>query len=264
MFSRVGPQEEREILELRLDRVARLDVRRELRVEGGELADALPRCRERRQRRVVSLVQRRVGLGAEPLQPIGVREDLPGRRQLLVFARLAARPCRSRRAGTRGTRRATPSAVRWRRGGRARRAPAASRGTRPRPPSRSGVSPENSSSRSRCAAGSSRTWCSCWPCRSTSDPAASRSAALVTSAPSTNARLRPCDEISRRTITSPPSGFSKTAWTVGGFLAGPDEVGAGAAADEQSDRPDEDGLAGAGFAGQDVQARARTRAPAGR
>ena len=31
MFSRVRPQEEREILELRLDRVARLDVRRELR-----------------------------------------------------------------------------------------------------------------------------------------------------------------------------------------------------------------------------------------
>ena len=39
-----------------------------------------------------------------------------------------------------------------------------------------------------------------------------------------------------------------------GLLAGPDELGAGASADEQSDRADEDGFAGAGFAGQDVEA----------
>ena len=37
-------------------------------------------------------------------------------------------------------------------------------------------------------------------------------------------------------------------------LPGPDEVGRGAAADQQPDGADEDGLAGAGLAGQDVQA----------
>ena len=42
----------------------------------------------------------------------------------------------------------------------------------------------------------------------------------------------------------------------GAVLARPDEVGRGAAAEEQADRLDEDRLAGAGFAGQDVEARA--------
>ena len=40
----------------------------------------------------------------------------------------------------------------------------------------------------------------------------------------------------------------------GGLFAGPDELGAGAAADEQADGADEDGLAGAGLAGEDVEA----------
>ena len=104
-------------------------------------------------------------------------------------------------------------------------------------------------------AGSSSTWCSCWPCRSTSAADGSRSAALVASAPSTNARLRPCAETSRRTIISPPVGRLEDRLDGRGVLAGADEVGGGAAADEQADRADQDGLAGAGFAGQDVQAR---------
>ena len=69
-----------------------------------------------------------------------------------------------------------------------------------------------------------------------------------------NARLRPCAEISRRTITSRPSGAFEDGLDGGGVLAGAHEVGAGAAADEQVDGFDEDGLAGAGFAGEDVQA----------
>ena len=45
----------------------------------------------------------------------------------------------------------------------------------------------------------------------------------------------------------------------GGVLAGADEVARGAAAEQQSDGLDENRLAGAGLAGQDVEARARTR-----
>ena len=69
-----------------------------------------------------------------------------------------------------------------------------------------------------------------------------------------NARLRPCAETSRRTMTSRPSARSKTAWMVACVFAGAHEVGAGAAADQQVDGFDEDGLAGAGFAGEDVEA----------
>ena len=64
-----------------------------------------------------------------------------------------------------------------------------------------------------------------------------------------NARLRPCAETSRRTMISRPSGPVEDGLDRGRVLAGPDEVGGGAAADEQADRPDEDGLAGAGLAG---------------
>ena len=76
----------------------------------------------------------------------------------------------------------------------------------------------------------------------------------MTSAPSTNARLRPCDETSRRTITSRAVRLLEDGLDGGGLLAGPHELGAGAAADEQADRADEDRFAGAGFAGEDVEA----------
>ncbi len=49
--------------------------------------------------------------------------------------------------------------------------------------------------------------------------------------------------------------LSKIASTVGDLFAGPDEVAGGAAAEQQADGLDEDRLAGAGLAGQDVEAR---------
>ena len=63
-----------------------------------------------------------------------------------------------------------------------------------------------------------------------------------------NARLRPWAEISRRTMISRPSGRVEDRLDGGGLLAGPDEVGGSAAADQERDRPDEDRLAGAGLA----------------
>ncbi len=65
------------ILELRLDAVARVEVRLELRVERRQLPDAPPDAAERRENRAVALVERRVALGAEPLDALGVREHLP-------------------------------------------------------------------------------------------------------------------------------------------------------------------------------------------
>ena len=182
-------------------------VRRELRVDRGELADLLPDRRRAPAAPPRPLRTARVRLGAQPLQPVGVGEHLPRRGQLLVFAGLRARRVESRSS--------------WNARNSARRAFSRSLAREPvafgaqllparerrRSPRRARLpAPANASSRSRCAAGSSSTWCSCWPWRSTSRAAASRSAADVTSAPSTNARLRPCAETSRRTISSAPSG----------------------------------------------------------
>ena len=72
------------------------------------------------------------------------------------------------------------------------------------------------------------------------------------------ARLRPCAVISRRTSSSSPP-FSKIASIVAGVLAGPDEVAGRPAAEQQADGFDQNRLAGAGFARQDVEARRRTR-----
>ena len=69
-----------------------------------------------------------------------------------------------------------------------------------------------------------------------------------------NARLRPCAVISRRTSSSRPPRL-EDGFDGGRVLAGADEVARRAAAEEQADRLDEDRLARAGFAGQDVEAR---------
>ena len=69
-----------------------------------------------------------------------------------------------------------------------------------------------------------------------------------------NARLRPCAVISRRTSSSSPAALEDRL-DRGGVLAGADEVAGGAPAEQQADGLDEDRLAGAGLAGQDVEAR---------
>src|SRR5439155_19169464 len=84
----VGPEKEREILELRLQRIARVKVRREPRVHGRQLTDFLPDDAERPQRRFVTLVKSRVRFAAQALQPVRVGQHLTRRRQLLVLPRL--------------------------------------------------------------------------------------------------------------------------------------------------------------------------------
>ena len=69
MPSRIAAQEEREILELRLDAVARVEVRLELRVERRELANPLPDAAELREHGGVALVQRGVALRRTAARP---------------------------------------------------------------------------------------------------------------------------------------------------------------------------------------------------
>ena len=252
----VAAQEDREILELRLDAVARVQVRLELRIERRQLADAAPDAAERREHRVVALVQRRVALGAQPLDALGVRQHLPRARASSSSSpgRLERRPIELGEL----ERRPDPGARRGRDRGAAsarelvpmRAQRVEGRGDRREQARRA---PPKASSTPRCVDGSSSVWCSCWPCSSMSRDDRSFSAPAVASAPLMNARLRPCAVISRRTSSSSPP-LSKIASIARGVLAGADEVARRAAAEQQADRLDEDRLAGPGLAGQDVEA----------
>ena len=68
-----------------------------------------------------------------------------------------------------------------------------------------------------------------------------------------NDRLRPWLLISRRTISSRPSGVFENRFDGGLRFAGSDEIGGGAGAEKQTDGFDEDGLAGAGLSRQDIE-----------
>ena len=159
------------------------------------------------------LVERLVRLLTEALEPVGVGEDLPRGGQLLVLVlerlhlvdlaqleRQEIDPCRplagvhlGRREGVAGR---DPCRVRR-----------ADLGREP------AVRPATRSSRSRCVSGSCSVWCSCCPCRSTHADTRSLIVPAVTSTSSMNARERPSDDTSRRTITSVPSGVAMMAWT---------------------------------------------------
>ncbi len=70
-----------------------------------------------------------------------------------------------------------------------------------------------------------------------------------------NARLRPCAVISRRTTISELVVGVEDRFDRGEILAGADEVLSSPAAEQQPDGLDENRLAGAGFARQDVERR---------
>src|SRR6476469_8313382 len=69
---RVGTEEEREVLELGLHPVLRLEIRREPDVDASQVVQALPHGREGRQGRTFALVEGVVGVGAEALELVGV------------------------------------------------------------------------------------------------------------------------------------------------------------------------------------------------
>ena len=87
----IAPQEQSEILELRLDAVACLEIRLEPRVERRQIGDLPPHGSEPGENGLVALVQRRVALRAEAFDPLGAREHLAKRRQFLVLGRLRRR-----------------------------------------------------------------------------------------------------------------------------------------------------------------------------
>ena len=82
----VVPQEEREVLELRLDAVPRLDMRLETGVHGSQVGDLPPDGAQAGQHGVVALVERGVALRAQPLEPLRAGEHLAADLQLFVFA----------------------------------------------------------------------------------------------------------------------------------------------------------------------------------
>src|SRR6185503_9204818 len=67
---------EREIIELGLDAVARVEVRREARIDRRELADAFPDSPEDCQGGPLGLVQFRVALAAQALNRVGAAQQL--------------------------------------------------------------------------------------------------------------------------------------------------------------------------------------------
>ena len=200
----VAAEERGEVLELRLDRVARVEVRR--RTAG----------RARPARRRAS----RPGRGRPAPPRRGRTGARSSRRRAAARARRWRGACRSGVSSSsspgRGATRSSSAELELEQlGARPRAAPRSAgcsaqlgarglRGARTRRRPRARAGPRRRSGRAGRGAlsGSSSAWCSCWPCRSTRRCARSRRARLVTSAPSTNARLRPCAVISRRTITS--------------------------------------------------------------
>ena len=221
------PQEEREVLELRLHRVPRVEVGRESRVERGELAELLPhrrrapaappgrlrRARRRRRRRDAGAGRRwrapAASAASSSSSPgFGDAASISASWKVRNSARdafccsPAARRCALVAELLPGARTPSPTASRSRR--QRRRSRRADRDARP----------DRAAPGARAVRADRRA-----------RPTASRSAALVASAPSTKARLRPCAETSRRTITRAPSGVSKMASTAARLLAGADEVG---------------------------------------
>ncbi len=81
----VAAEKHGEIFQLRLDAVARVDIRLELRIEGRELRNPPPHIPKLRENRIVALVQRGVALGAQALDPVSARENLTDRGQLGVL-----------------------------------------------------------------------------------------------------------------------------------------------------------------------------------
>ncbi len=76
---------EGQVLELRLDLGLRFEVPGEPRVDRRQLADALPDTTQRAQRRGFRLVELAVPLATQPLDRLGVTQQLPLARELFVF-----------------------------------------------------------------------------------------------------------------------------------------------------------------------------------
>ena len=192
------------------------------------------------------------------LAVLGRRQAVPGSRRPRPGG--AARP-RSRPPRARGGRPAGPAPAGRSPARPGRRGwPASARRHRPSR-RRTGPCPPNASSRSRCQrSSSSRCW-SCWPWISTSGPTSSASRAAVVA------------RSSRRAVERPPVATSRTAMSgsgesieerldPGGVRAVADQPRVRARPADQPERVDQQALAGAGLAGDDVEPRSERQAQA--
>src|SRR5262249_50703293 len=90
----VSSEEQRQVLELRLDAVLRLEKWLEPRVERGQIGDAPPDTAEARQNGRVALVQGRVTFRAQAFDTLRAGQHAPAGRELHVLCRLVRlEPC---------------------------------------------------------------------------------------------------------------------------------------------------------------------------
>ncbi len=87
----------RQVLELRFDALAGIQVGLEPGLQRGQLAYPLPDCAEAREDSGVAFIQRGIALGTETLHTLGTCEHLTRRRQLLVLEQRSGRDRPERR-----------------------------------------------------------------------------------------------------------------------------------------------------------------------
>ena len=97
----VATQQEGHVFELRLDALPRVQLLGKLRLDRRKLSDPFPDLRQPGEHGVIAVVERRVRLLTQPLDPLGVGEHLLRGREFLVLAGLQRRLSRSLPAGTR-------------------------------------------------------------------------------------------------------------------------------------------------------------------
>ena len=223
-------------------------------------ADAPPDAAQAGQDRIVAFVERGVAFGAEPFDALGARQHLTQRRRARRLRRRRPAPAASAPA-----RSSSPSwkVIRSRRDSRslAARADArqlvlrrrASRRTPPRSARAARRARRTCRATPRWVEGSSSVWCSCCPWssirrvdRSFSAPAVASVAVDEGAAAALRGDLAPDQQLFAAALEDR---FDRR-----GVFAGAHEVARRAPAEEQADGLDEDRLAGAGFARQDVQA----------
>ena len=168
----VRAQKQREVLELRFDAVAGVEIRLELRIERRQLRHPPPDAAQPRQNRVVAFVQGRRSSRCRAARRAR-RSPAPGGARRARHPRrvLPARWAAGRRDPARQAERRSSPAARHDR--RPRRASARAPPATPRIASNaaaagasSGSSAPKASRTARWVDGSSRVWCSCWPCSS--------------------------------------------------------------------------------------------------
>ena len=199
----IAAQEKREVLQLRLDGLPRFEVWRHARVEGRQVGDAPPDGGECAQDGTVRLVERRIRLAAQPLQLLGVRQHLP-LRPPAPRLRPACSPCPRNLVALEREQVERAALLSFVEPQRVAFGPERLKRENASPTSRAiALQARVVVEQTQMTVGIQQALVLMLPVESRpAGPTKSRNAPAVTSAPLTNARLRPCAVTSRRSTTS--------------------------------------------------------------